>query len=67
MPKIIIRGNFNVRLIRERLLILGTVIHTFKIRFKKHQMTDGVIMKNGVIFECIHYTAGVKFRLHWNY
>lgn len=26
-------------------------------------MTDGVIMKNVVIFECIHYTAGVKFIL----
>lgn len=30
-------------------------------------MTGGVIMKNVVIFERIHYTAGAKFRLHWNH
>lgn len=65
--KVIIRESFKIRLIKERLLTLGTIIHTFKIRLKNHQMTDEVIIKNVVIFEWIHYTAGVKFRLHWNH
>lgn len=30
-------------------------------------MTDRVIMKNVVRFECIHYTAGANVREHWNY
>lgn len=43
--------------------ILGTKIYAFEISFE-HQMTDGLIMKDVVIFECIHYTAGVNIRLH---
>lgn len=30
-------------------------------------MTDGVIMKKVVIFECIHYAAGVKLWLQWDH
>lgn len=36
-------------------------------KFLKHQMNDRLIMKNVVIFECIHYAAGVNIRPSGNH